>query len=237
MTGKLYVIGTPIGNLKDITLRAVETFGKVELLVCEDSRVASRLVNYYRKAGLISETPQYFAYNDFNEGKVYERVLENLREGMVVGLISDAGMPTLSDPGYRLISAALSEGVEVEIVPGPTALTTALAWSGIGGEAVLYLGFLPKKEGKSRQVLEEAAEILVKFRSLRVVLYVSPHRLVKELRMIKEILGEVRCVLLREMTKVYQERVEGSTSELIAKYEEAKPKGELVLVLGEGGGK
>ena len=231
MSGKLYVIGTPIGNMGDMSLRAVETLNLVETLVCEDTRVTARLVNHYVKRELVATRPRYFAYNEFNEDRVYEQVLEWLREGKQIGLVSDAGMPTLSDPGYRVVSTALAERIEVEVIPGPTALTTALAWSGIGGEVALYLGFLPKGAGKAGKLLASAARQLEEVPSTRVVLYVSPHRLVKELVMIREAMGEVRGVVLREMTKRYQERVAGSVSELIEKYQEQKPKGEIVLVV------
>ena len=231
MNGKLYVIGTPIGNLGDITYRAVETLNKIETLVCEDTRVTARLINYYQELGMIESKPRYFAYNEYNENRVSPQIIEMLEGGMQVGLVSDAGMPTLSDPGYRVIKSAFDKNIEVEIIPGPTALTTALAWSGMGGENMLYLGFLPKTSGKANKILESAKILMESMKSVRVVLYVSPHRVVKELKMIKEVMGEVKVVILREMTKKFQERVEMNASELIEKYEKQKPKGEMVVVL------
>lgn len=231
--GKLYVIGTPIGNLEDITYRAVETLSTIETLVCEDTRVAARLVNHYLKLGVIKNKPRYFAYNEYNESKIYPEVIRMLEAGEQVGLVSDAGMPALSDPGYRVIRAALDSEIEVEIIPGPSALTTALAWSGLGGESMLYLGFLPKTKGKAERALESAWAQMKSMKSLRVVLYVSPHRVLKELLMIRELMGEVRVVLLREMTKKFQERIESTPSELIDKYEKSKPKGEIVMVLSD----
>jgi len=227
----LYVIGTPIGNLEDISLRSLRILGEVEILVCEDSRVSSQLINCFAKKGMIKRTPKYFSYNEFNEDRVYLKILEWLKAGKTLGLVTDAGMPTVSDPGYRLIRAALQEGIEVEIIPGPTALTTALAWSGVGGEAVLYLGFLPKKEGKARKMLKAARVSIEEIKALRVVLYVSPHRLVKELNYIKEEIPSVRVVLLREMTKLHKERVEETIEELITRYSKKKIKGEIVIVL------
>jgi 16S rRNA (cytidine1402-2'-O)-methyltransferase len=231
MPGKLFVIGTPIGNLKDITLRALEVLNLVDVLVCEDSRVASRVINHYLDLGMITKKPRYVPYNEFNEDRIFPSIVEMVKDGEIVGLVSDAGMPTLSDPGYRLVRAVLDAHLSMEIVPGPTALTTALPWSGIGGEVVLYLGFLPKTSGKALKLLSGAKTLLETLKTGRVVLYVSPHRLLKDLEHIKHVLGEVRCVLLRELTKQHQERIEGTVSELLEKYGKTKVRGELVLVL------
>lgn len=233
MNGKLYVIGTPIGNLGDITLRAIETLNRVEILVCEDSRVASRLVNSLITKGLITNKPQYFAYNEFNEDRVWSQVVGWVQEGKQVGLVSDAGMPTLSDPGYKVIRGVFDAGLELEVVPGPTALTTALPYSGIGGEIVIYVGFLPKTSGKASKILEAATAMIKSVKSARLVLYVSPHRIAKDLALIQEIMGEVHVVLMRELTKQFEERIEGTVSELIKRVEERKPKGELVLIVSE----
>jgi len=231
-TGKLYVIGTPIGNLDDITLRGIETLGKIEVLFCEDSRVSSRLVNSLIKRGLLINKPRYIAYNEFNENRVYAEIVKMVQDGEQVGLVSDAGMPAISDPGYRAIRGCLDESLSVEVIPGPTALTTALPFSGIGGEITIYLGFLPKTKGKAKKILVEADEMMAKLRSVRVVMYVSPHRVAKDLEMVVEVMGdETHCVLMRELTKQYEERVEGSAKELLDKYSKQKPKGEIVLVL------
>lgn len=231
MSGTLFVIGTPIGNLKDITLRAIETLNLVDVLVCEDSRVASRLINHYLDLGMITKKPRYVPYNEFNEDRIFPSIVEMIKHGEQVGLVSDAGMPTLSDPGYRLVRAVLDERLALEIVPGVTALTTALPLAGIGGEIVLYLGFLPKTSGKAVRMLESAKEMIAQIPSTRVVLYVSPHRLVKDLTHIQEIMGDVHGVLLRELTKQFEERIEGSVSELLETYAKTKVRGELVLVL------
>ena len=231
--GKLYLIGTPIGNLGDISLRAIETFNKIEVLVCEDSRVSARLINYYFAKGMIQNKPHYVPYNEFNEDRIFPSIVEMVRNGQKVGLVSDAGMPTISDPGYPLVRAIIDARLPIEVIPGPTALTTALPWSGIGGEVALYLGFLPKTSGKAVKMLESAKMMMEKISSTRVVLYVSPHRLVKDLTMIRGVMGEVHCVLMRELTKQFEERIEGRVSELIAKYSEKKVKGELVLVLSQ----
>lgn len=231
MSGCLYVIGTPIGNLEDISLRAIKTLGEVEVLFCEDSRVASRLINHLIAKNWIVHRPKYIPYNEFNEDRVYHQVVELVGSGHQVGIVSDAGMPAISDPGYRAIRACLDAKLSVQVIPGPSALTTALPYSGVGGEAALYLGFLPKTRGKAIKILESAKVMLDQLPSTRVVLYVSPHRLGKDLELVLTVIGEVHCVLMRELTKKFEERVEGSVSQIRQKYMNAKIRGELVLVL------
>jgi 16S rRNA (cytidine1402-2'-O)-methyltransferase len=232
MTGTLYVIGTPIGNLADITLRAIETLGKIEVLFCEDSRQSSKVINYLLEKQLISKKPRYVPYNEFNEDRIFAQIVQMVTDGVEVGLVSDAGMPAISDPGYKAIRGCLDAQLAVQVIPGPTALTTALPASGIGGEVMLYLGFLPKTSGKAIKMLEAGREMIDKVSSTRVVLYVSPHRLLKDLAHIISIMGsETHCVLLRELTKQFEERVEGTAEELIKKYTAKPVKGELVLVI------
>ncbi len=231
MTNTLYVIGTPIGNLEDVTLRQIRVLEEVEVLFCEDSRVSSKLVNSLLAKGLVARKPRYIPYNEFNEDHIYQELVRMVGEGVKVGLVTDAGMPAISDPGYRAIRECLNAGYEVKVIPGPTALTTALPYSGVGGEIALYLGFLPKTSGKATKILRSSLALMRELPSTRLVLYVSPHRLVKDLNLIKEVMGEVSCVLMRELTKQYEERVEASVSGLIEKYAKSKVKGELVLVV------
>ena len=229
--GTLYVIGTPIGNLQDITLRAIETLNKIEVLYCEDSRVTARLINSLLDKGLIQNKPRYVPYNEFNEAMVANRIVQDVLTNKIVGLVSDAGMPVLSDPGYRAVRACLDNNIKIEVIPGPTALTTALTLSGIGGEVMNYLGFLPKTSGKATRILEAAKAMMDSVNSTKVVLYVSPHRLMKDLVLIKQIVGDVHAVLLKELTKQFETRVEGSVATLIEKFEGTVVKGELVLIL------
>lgn len=233
MAGKLLVIGTPIGNLADVTIRQIEAFEQVEVLFCEDSRVSSRLIDSLIAKKLLTKKPRYVPYNEFNEDRIFTQIVALVSEGKQVGLISDAGMPTISDPGYKAIRECLEQGLDVQVIPGPTAMTTALTWSGIGGEITIYVGFLPKTSGKAIKILEASREMLGKLGTGRVVLYVSPHRLIKDLAHIKEVYGGgIRAVLMRELTKQFEERIEMSVAELIEKYTQTKVKGELVLVLG-----
>jgi 16S rRNA (cytidine1402-2'-O)-methyltransferase len=231
MSGVLYVIGTSIGNLGDITLRAIETLATIETLYCEDSRVASRLINHLIEQGKLSQKPRYIPYNEFNEAEMGEQVANRVVAGERVGLVSDAGMPGISDPGYRAIRECLNRGLPVQIIPGVTALTTALPYSGVGGEVTMYLGFLPKTSGKAERILRAGKSLLEQLGTGRLVLYVSPHRLLKDLTLIKEVMGpDAHAVLCRELTKLHEERVEGSVTELLEKYKHGI-KGELVLVI------
>lgn len=229
------MIGTPIGNLGDITLRAIETLSQVETLYCEDSRVSARLINHLLDKGLLHKKPRYVPYNEFNEERVWSELVREVSGGQQVGLVSDAGMPTLSDPGYRAVRGVLDAGARVVVVPGPTALTTALPYSGVGGEIALYLGFLPKTSGKAERILLGARELCDKIPSARIVLYVAPHRLLKDLAMVERVMGNIRAVLLRELTKLFEERVEGTVRELRDQYTAKKIRGELVLIVSKQG--
>lgn len=229
---KIYLIATPIGNLGDITLRALEVIETLDVLVCEDTRVTSGLIESYKKKGLISNTPKYFVYNDFNEGRVTSKIIEMIKQGDVVGLVSDAGMPTISDPGYKIVRACYDQGLEVEVIPGASSVSTALAKSGLGGESYLFVGFLPKKKIKRSKLINNIGAALATFKALRVVIYVSPHKIVKDLDDLEQGLEgiEVVGVLLREMTKMYEERLEGSIKEIRDLVSE-NARGEMVLVI------
>lgn len=228
--GTLWVIGTPIGNLQDITLRAIETLGMLEILYCEDSRVSAKLINHLLEKGLITNKPRYVPYNEFNEKYVAECVVEDVLSGKKVGIATDAGMPGISDPGYRAIRACIDMGLNVRVIPGVSAVTTALTASGTGGELFYYGGFLPKTSGKATRILEGVYEVMEKLPATRLVLYVSPHRLIKDLELIRTVMGNVSCVICREMTKQHEERVGGTVSELIEKYKNGV-KGEIVLIV------
>jgi 16S rRNA (cytidine1402-2'-O)-methyltransferase len=232
MSGKLSVIGTPIGNLKDITLRALETLDSVDVLVCEDSRVTSHLINTYVEQGLLHTKPRYMVCNEFNEARVAPDIVGLVRAGQHVGLVSDAGMPALSDPGYRVIRGCYDEGLIVEVIPGVSSLTTAMVVAGLGGEQALYVGFLPKKSGKRHDLLQSAKIYMETVPSMRFVVFVSPHKLERELKEIRDVMGNAKAVLVRELTKKFEERIESTLDELIVKYEKQSPKGEIVLVVG-----
>lgn len=232
MGGKLFVVGTPIGNLDDVTYRAVDVFASVSIVVCEDTRVTSRLVNSLSDKHEFAPSIKYISYNDFNAKKQWKNIVDMIESGEKIALVSDAGMPTLSDPGYRVIRGCYDCELDVEIIPGVSSITTALTASGLGGESFIFVGFLPKKIGKRTKEIVRIKEAFGLFDDLRVVLFVTPHRLIKDLNSIAETLGgNCRAVLMREMTKKFEERFEGSVSELRDLAGEKKLRGEMVLVI------
>ncbi|MFW6070437.1 MAG: 16S rRNA (cytidine(1402)-2'-O)-methyltransferase [bacterium] len=215
----LYLVGTPIGNMEDITLRALRTLREVSLIAAEDTRTTGRLLQHH---GI--ETP-LISFHDFSdEGRVAELV-ERL-QGADVALVSDAGMPGLSDPGYRLIQAALEAGVTVSPIPGPTAVVAALVSSGLPSDSFLFLGFLPRQEKARREALQEVASV-----QHTLVLYEAPHRLLALLADIEAVLGPRRLVVAREMTKMYEELWRGTPREALAYFSEGAVRGEITVVI------
>ncbi len=217
MAGKLYVVSTPIGNLGDITLRALEVLKEVDAIVCEDTRHAKKFLQHY---GIDRPLISYF---EGNEKTRAPQIIQMLKEGKSVALISDAGTPTISDPGYRLVRMAREEGIEVLPVPGPSAIIAALSVSGLPTDRFIFEGFLPRKEGKRRRRLEELAEF-----EGSIILYESPHRIERTLKEILEVMGDRRVFIGREMTKMHEEYIFGWLSEVM---ERVKPRGEIVIVV------
>ncbi|EDP75287.1 16S rRNA (cytidine(1402)-2'-O)-methyltransferase [Hydrogenivirga sp. 128-5-R1-1] len=220
--GKLYVVPTPIGNLRDITLRALEVLKEVEYIACEDTRRVKILLNHYdiRNKKLIS-------YYEPREEKQIPRIISVLRE-KDVALVSDAGTPGISDPGFRLVRTCIREGIEVEVLPGPSAVITALVGSGLPTDRFVFAGFPPKK-GK-RGFFEE----LLSCESATFVIYESPKRLVKTLQLIGEVFGDVWVCVARELTKIHEEYIRGDLSEVIEELEKRKNiKGEVVVLFRE----
>ena len=226
LAGCLYVVGTPIGNLEDITLRALRVLGQVPVLAAEDTRAAQHLLLHHRvRAG--SGPPEIYSFFAGNEAERTAQLLQVLRGGRDVALISEAGLPGISDPGQRLVAAARELGIKVEVVPGPSAALTALISSGLRSERFLFVGFPPRAEG----------ERLALFGSLRgepgtLLLYESPERVHRTLGDLAAALGGERtaCVA-RELTKLYEEHVTGTLAELQARYADAAPRGEITLVV------
>jgi len=219
--GKLFVVATPIGNLKDITLRALETLREVPIIACEDTRRALKLLNYYEIKG-----KKLIPYHEHNEERQAERLLSLLKEGKDVALISDAGTPAISDPGYRLVSLARREGIPVYPVPGASAVIAALSASGLPSDKFLFYGFLPRKEKGLKDALAEISRY-----PFTVVAYESPHRILKSLRVMEESLKDRKVGVYREITKVNEEFLLGTPKELLEKLERrGEIKGEIVLI-------
>jgi 16S rRNA (cytidine1402-2'-O)-methyltransferase len=216
----LYVVGTPIGNLEDITLRALRVLKEASLIAAEDTRKTRILLDRFQ---IGSPLTSYFEHNKL--GKL-DAIFEALARGDVA-LVSEAGMPGLSDPGYELIREALARGVAVVVVPGPTAVVTALVVSGLPADQFTYVGFLPRKGGERRKLL---AELAGERRTL--VAYEAPHRLLESLRDAQSVLGDRPVCVARELTKLHEELFRGTLGEALAHFESQSPRGEFTLVIG-----
>ncbi|WP_294392843.1 16S rRNA (cytidine(1402)-2'-O)-methyltransferase [uncultured Clostridium sp.] len=219
-TGKLYLVPTPIGNLKDITLRALEVLKESDIIAAEDTRQTLKLLNHFEiKKPLIS-------YHKFNEQSKGNEIIDLLREGKTVALVSDAGTPGISDPGSVIVEKCIAENLDFEVLPGATAITTALVYSGIDTTKFLFRGFLPR-ENKERRVITD--ELLNSQETL--IFYEAPHRLVDTLSYLLDTFGDRNIAVCRELTKLYQEIFRAKLSEAIQHFTDNKPRGEFVLVL------
>ncbi|HOW35414.1 MAG TPA: 16S rRNA (cytidine(1402)-2'-O)-methyltransferase [Candidatus Omnitrophota bacterium] len=216
----LYIVSTPIGNLKDITLRALEILKEADLIAAEDTRHTKILLDHYQ---ITTPTTSYFEHNQLKKG---DFLLSKLKEGQKIALVTDAGTPGISDPGYQLIRLARENDIPVTVIPGPTALIAALSLSGLPAHNFIFEGFLPVKSGARRKKLEE-----IKAEKRTVIFYESPHRLLKALEDIKEVLDNPQVVVAREITKKFEELKKTSATDLIQHFSKTTPKGELVLLL------
>lgn len=217
---KLIIIPTPIGNLEDITLRGLRMLGEVDLILAEDTRTSKKLLNHYN-----IETPCE-SFHMFNEHKKLATVIRRLEGGTTIALISDAGTPGISDPGYLLIRAALEQNIPVECLPGATALIPALVQSGLPSDRFVFEGFLPPKKGRQKRLEQLATE------PRTVILYESPHKLVKTLSQLVAVFGPDRnIVVLRELTKLHETSYSLTLQSALVQFEKQPPKGELVLCL------
>ncbi len=223
MTGTLYLVGTPIGNLEDITFRAVRILREVDLIACEDTRQSRKLLQHY---GIDKPT---ISYHEHNEQPRAAELVERLRAGVNVALVSDAGMPLVADPGYRVVHAAIEAGIRVEPIPGPSAMVAALAASGLATDSFRFEGFLPAKQGQRRRVLETLRDA-----ENTVVFYEAPHRILITLLEIAEVLGPRPVVVARELTKLHEEFLRGTATEIYAQFRErGNAKGEITLLIGK----
>lgn len=214
------VVATPIGNLGDITLRALEALKSADLIACEDTRTTAKLLNHY---GITTRT---LAYHEHNEATATVQLLEKLQSGTKVALVSDAGTPLLSDPGARLVKAAVEAGISVTPLPGASALLAALTMSGMPSDQFYFAGFLPQKT-KPRDALLASVRTL----PATLVFYEAPHRLAETLGILHRALGDRPAAVARELTKLYEECRRDSLSALAAKYDIAAPKGECVILV------
>lgn len=219
--GSLYIIGTPIGNLEDITLRAIRTLKEVDLIACEDTRRTQKLLNHYE---IRTRTTSYHEHNEMT--RAAELIIE-LEEGSHIALVSDAGMPVISDPGYRLVKLAIRHGIRVIPIPGASAFVAVLAAAGLAVDEFRFLGFLPAKRLARQKALEEVSRD-----PKTQVFYEVPHRIQETLAEVRRILGDRHVVVAREVTKVYEEFLRGSASEVLGHLKKKPLKGEITVLVG-----
>ncbi len=220
MAGKLYIVPTPVGNLEDMTIRAVNVLKEADLILAEDTRTSSVLLKHYDIHGRLE------SHHKFNEHKTSEMIKERILQGLNVALVSDAGTPGVSDPGFLLVRTCAAEGIEVQTLPGATACIPAIVSSGLPCDRFCFEGFLPVKKGRQTRLKELSTE------PRTMIFYESPYRLVKTLEQLAEAFGPEReCSVAREISKLHEEHRRGSLADVAAWYKEHEPKGEIVLIV------
>ena len=223
MTGTLYIVATPIGNLEDITFRAVRVLKEAGRIACEDTRQTHKLLEHY---GISTPT---VSYHDHNEQARSDQLIQDLEAGQNIALVTDAGTPLIADPGYRIVQKARERGIPVIPIPGPSAVITALSGCGLPVDSFAFLGFLPPKTGQRKKALQESREL-----GLTVVFYETPHRIVEALGDMREVLGDPAVVVARELTKLHEEWLSGSASEVQAVLaKRGSVRGEFVVIVGK----
>ncbi|MCM1260457.1 MAG: 16S rRNA (cytidine(1402)-2'-O)-methyltransferase [Staphylococcus sp.] len=215
---KLYMVGVPIGNFDDMTYRGVQTLQMVDMIYCEDTRVTKKLLNHF------SIDKPLKSYHTFNENEITNQLLDLIKEGKNVAVVSDAGMPIISDPGFLAVREAIQNDVDVVVIPGPSAFVTALVGSGISSNRILFTGFLNSGDNKRKKELEK-----LKDKEETLILYESPHRIKETLEMLAELMPTRHICLARELTKTYEEYLHGTPSEILDVVSEIK--GEMVIVI------
>ena len=217
---KLYIVPTPIGNLDDITIRSIKTLEKVDLILCEDTRRSKKLLNH------LNINRELRSHHKFNEHNEVEIIINKIKKGANVALISDAGTPGISDPGFLIARTCLKNDIEIECLPGPTALIPGLLVSGISADKFVFEGFLPIKKGRKKRLSILSSE------TRTMIFYESPHKLIRTLIDFKNTFGSNRRISVsRELTKIYEETIRGTIGEIIDLCQKKKPKGEYVIVV------
>ncbi|TWO31581.1 16S rRNA (cytidine(1402)-2'-O)-methyltransferase [Seonamhaeicola sediminis] len=218
---KLYIVPTPIGNLNDITLRAIEVLKQADLILAEDTRTSGKLLKHFE-----INTPMQ-SHHMHNEHKTVDSIIQKLKAGTKIALVSDAGTPAISDPGFLLSRACVENNIDIECLPGATAFVPALVNSGLPNDKFVFEGFLPVKKGRQTRLLLLAEE------TRTMIFYESPHKLIKTLGHFCEYFGEDRPVSVsRELTKLYEETIRGTAKEVLEYYTNKPPKGEIVIIVG-----
>lgn len=219
--GKLFIVPTPIGNLEDMTFRAIRVLKEADLILAEDTRTSGKLLKHYEIG------THMYSHHMHNEHKTIDSLISRLKSGETIALISDAGTPAISDPGFLLTRACVEQGVEVECLPGATAFVPALVNSGLPNDRFTFEGFLPEKKGRQTRYLILAEEVRT------MIIYVSPHKLLKTLAEFITYFGEDRPICVsRELSKLHEENIRGTVREVLTHFEAKAPKGEIVVVVG-----
>lgn len=235
--GTLFVVATPIGNLQDITLRAVEVLTSVPLIACEDTRRTGNLLHSLQflpelnwenfKKDPIQQKPRLISYYEQNELQRIPEIMSFLKNDMDVALVSDAGTPTISDPGFKLVRLCVQEGIRVESIPGPSSVISALVASGLPTDKFLFVGYPPKKEGHRKKLFTDLSVLPIK---TTIIFFEAPHRLVKTLGELQEVFGDIHIVVARELTKMHEEIRRDEITKVISHFEKTNPKGEFVIL-------
>ena len=220
--GTISVIATPIGNAEDITIRALKTLQEVDIIACEDTRMTSKLCNIHK----INCKGKLVSYHEHNSQKMIPILINKIKNGINIGVVTDAGTPLISDPGYKLIKTALDENIVVKSVPGPSALTAAISISGISSDQFIFLGFLPRKPSLRKNKINSISHI-----EASIIIFETAPRLNKLLKDLYLLLGNRKVSVLREITKMYEENIRGNLIDVIENYQNKKLKGELVLLI------
>lgn len=222
--GTLFIVSTPIGNLQDITLRAVQILKTVDLVLCEDTRVTGRLLKNFAIDGKL------VSFNEFNEESKIAGVIAELMGGKNVALVCDAGTPLISDPGFKLVRTAVSHKIKVESIPGSTSVIAALTISGMAPDKFLFVGYLPKKDKKRMEIIKNMKSVR-EILKLTLIFFESPYRLIESLCNIQTVFGDIDVVVCRELTKMFEEVRREKVSTVIEHFGKNKPRGEFVVLL------
>lgn len=230
--GTLFVVATPIGNLQDISLRAIKTLQAVDVIVCEDTRKTGLLLHNLALQGetLQKTKPRLVSYYEQNELQRIPEVIAALKDNLNIALVSDAGTPMISDPGFKLVRECIKEGIKVDSIPGPSSVITALTVSGLPTDKFLFLGYPPRKPGHRNTFLKNIASV-IRIIKATIIIFEAPHKIIRTLEEMKEVFGDIDIVLCRELTKTYEETRREKTSASIEHFSKTIPKGEFVILM------
>lgn len=233
VNGTLFVVSTPIGNLQDITLRAVEILKTVDAIACEDTRktgmLLSRILPIHTNTTNTTNKARLISYYEQNEIQRIPEIINALKNGLNIALVSDAGTPTISDPGFKLVRECIREGIKVESIPGPSSVISALVSSGLPTDKFLFVGYLPRKPGHRKTLLLNIAS-MIRIIKATIIIFEAPHRLVKTLQELREVFADIDIVIARELTKMHEEIRREKISSSIEHFTRTNPKGEFVIL-------